>query len=72
MKKISTTILLTPEQYQLLETLSKETNLSKSKIIEEALKRYFEMLDVKIAEMRALTSTSDDFVPHKKVKEMVK
>lgn len=71
MRKISTTIQLSPNVKTVLDTLSKETGTSKSKLLEEAFIKYLDDLDVKIAQTRALKATSSDFIDHEEVKQMI-
>ena len=72
MRKVPTSILLTQKTFETLNTFSNLTKLSKSRIIEEALERYFEDLDIKVAEQRAMTSTKEDFVSHEEVGKSLK
>jgi len=71
MRKIATTIQLSPKVKDILDDLSKETGMSKSELLEEAFVRYLENLDVKVAQRRALKATSDDFIDQESVERLL-
>ncbi len=71
MRKIATTIQLSPKVKDILDDLSKEIGMSKSELLEEAFVRYLEDLDVKIAQRRALKASSDDFIDQESVERLL-